>query len=411
MTVNLRTLKDLNVENKRVLVRIDLNVPMAHGKVEDATRIQRILPTLQELIRRNAKVIMLSHFGRPKGEFDRDMSLAPLADAVSKALGGKEVHFAVDCIGHSAQEAVDALEAGELLLLENVRFHKGETTNDPKFIKELAKLADFYVNDTFSCSHREHASIAGIAKALPSAAGLLLQDEIENLERVLERPEHPVAAVVGGSKVSTKLAVLENLMSKTDMIIIGGAMANTFLAAKGYAIGKSLYEADLLDTAKAIIEKAEKQGCEIVLPTDVVTAEKFEANPPCKITDINNVGKDDMILDIGPASLAALHARFEQCKTVVWNGPLGAFELSPFDVGTINLARTVASLTAQGKLISVGGGGDIVAALGNAGLKEQFTYISTAGGAFLEWLEGKELPGVAVLQSNESNNSAKFVAL
>jgi phosphoglycerate kinase len=402
----LRTLKQLPVKSKRVLVRVDLNVPMRHGKVEDDTRITRLVPTLSYLLKQEAKVIVLSHFGRPKGEFVRDMSLAPLANELGKALGDVHVKFAVDCIGHNAKDAVDALQDGEILLLENVRFHPGEEGNDPAFIKELASLGECYVNDTFSCSHREHASITGLAKALPSAAGFLLQEEVENLQRVLESSERPMMAVVGGSKVSTKLAVLQNLITKVDYLVIGGAMANTFLAAQGIDVGKSLQEEALHETAREVLAKAKAKGCEILLPSDAVVATEFKANAECQIVPVTNIPEDGMMLDLGPETIMRAQSLIASVKTVIWNGPLGAFELAPFDAATVTLSRSVAAQTRQAKLISVGGGGDIVAALSHAGLTGSFTYISTAGGAFLEWLEGKELPGVAALWESASRQCA-----
>lgn len=399
MRPSLNTMDSLQYKGKTVLLRVDLNVPMTQGKVDDATRITRLLPTIEYLQKKQAKIVILSHFGRPKGEFVREMSLAPLADELGKALGGQHVHFALDCIGDSASEAINVLKESEILLLENLRFHKGEEANNPKFTTELASLGDLYINDTFSCSHRKHASIVGLAKALPSAAGLLLQDEIENLERVLESPDRPIAAIVGGAKVSTKLNILHNLVKKVDLLVVGGAMANTFLFAKGHAIGASLYEPDLKEEAIKVMALAEKHGCELFLPTDAVLAKILEKNAPCQIAPIAQINKDQMILDIGPESIHALYEKFMTMKTIVWNGPLGAFEISPFGVGTIALARIVSARSQAQKLVSVGGGGDIVAALGEGGLKDSFSYISTAGGAFLEWLEGKELPGIAALSS------------
>lgn len=397
----LRTLHDLDVTHKTVLLRVDLNVPIRHGKVEDTTRITRLVPTFEALLKRHAKIVVLSHFGRPKGEFDRDLSLAPITNALSEALGGKPIKFALDCIGESAQHAVSVLQPGDILLLENLRFHKGEEANDPAFIAQLANLGDCYINDTFSCSHRAHASIVGLAQALPSAAGLLLQDEIENVERVLENPERPLAAIVGGGKVSTKLEVLQNLINKVDVLAIGGAMANTFLKAGGYSIGKSLYEEDLVETAKRILAQAKHSSCEIILPNDVIVTREFAERAPCQVLPISQVPEDGMILDIGPDSVQEICDRLDSVKSLVWNGPLGAFELSPFDVGTVSIARKVSSLTQAGSVISVAGGGDVVAALTQAGLIDNFSYISTAGGAFLEWLEGKELPGIAVLRGKE----------
>lgn len=397
----LRTLRDLDVAHKTVLLRVDLNVPIRHGKVEDASRIIRLIPTFEALLKRHAKIVVMSHFGRPNGVFDRELSLAPITNALSEALGGKPIQFALDCIGESAKNAVGKLQPGDILLLENLRFHKGEETNDPEFVEALAELGDCYINDTFSCSHRTHASIVGLAKRLPSAAGLLLQEEIENVERVLENPSRPLAAIVGGGKVSTKLEVLQNLINKVDILAIGGAMANTFLKAAGYNIGKSLYEEELVEIAKTILAKAQYSSCRIILPKDVVVTKKFAERAPCTILPVSQVPDDGMILDIGPDSVQEFSNQLDTVKSLVWNGPLGAFELSPFDIGTTSIARKVSALTQQGKITSVAGGGDVVAALTQAGLIDSFTYISTAGGAFLEWLEGKELPGIAVLQQKE----------
>ncbi|MCD6034604.1 MAG: pgk [Rickettsiales bacterium] len=405
--MTLKTLHALDVSEKTVLVRVDLNVPMKHGKVEDNTRINRLIPTLKYLLDHDAKVVVLSHFGRPEGEFVRDMSLAPLANELGRELGNIDVKFAVDCIGHHAEEAVASLKPGDILLLENLRFHKGEEENDPVFVKALAKLGEYYVNDTFSCSHRAHASIVGLAEKLPSAAGFLLQEEIENLERVLEAPERPITAIVGGSKVSTKLAVLENLIPRVNCLIIGGAMANTFLFAKGYAMGTSRLEADLKNTALDILKKAAEQNCEIILPTDAVCAKAFAPHVECTVVPAEAIPSDQMMLDLGPDTIIRAQERIRGSKTVIWNGPLGAFEIAPFDTATVSLSRTVASLTRQKKLTSVGGGGDIVAALKHAGLTQSFTYISTAGGAFLEWLEGKELPGVAVLKTGTNSHQKR----
>lgn len=394
----LRTLDGLDVKGKVVLCRVDLNVPMSHGKVDDATRITRLVPTIKELIATGAKVVLLSHFGRPKGEFVREMSLAPLADAVSEALDGKEVAFALDCIGEKAQSAINAMQPGDVLLLENVRFHEEETKNEAGFVKALAALGDVFVNDTFSCSHRKHASVAGIAEILPAVAGRLLEEEVSSLQSVLgENLQGKVAAIVGGAKVSTKLDVLHSLIEKTDKIVIGGAMANTFLKAKNIAIGKSLHEKELLATAKEILEKAEQSNCKILLPEDVVVTKEFAASSPNRIVSVHDVQDDEMILDIGPETICQLQQQLAQCETLVWNGPMGAFEMRPFDVGTISLARVVATLTQKNQLISVAGGGDVVAALQLGGVTGQFTYISTAGGAFLEWLEGKVLPGIEPL--------------
>ena len=390
-------LDDIKVQGKRVIVRMDLNVPMQGGKVTDATRIVRLLPTLTDLIKRDAKVIILSHFDRPGGKFVPSMSLAPLVDALSEVLGGKEVRFGVDCIGPAARDAVSKLKAGDVLLLENLRFHAEEEANDKHFARELAALGDFYVNDAFSCSHRAHASVVGINPHLPSVAGRLMQAEVETLSQIFSTPQRPLAAVVGGSKVSSKLELLENLLQKMDYILIGGAMANTFLYAQGHEVGKSLYEKDLVATAQRILSKAKKHGCTIVLPEDMVVAKSLNPAAKSKVVGVDKMPKDSMALDIGPETVMNFAAVLKSCKTVVWNGPMGAFETSPFDVGTVSLARVVAGLTHAKKLRSVAGGGDTVAALSHGGLFDAFSYLSTAGGAFLEWMEGKELPGVTSL--------------
>jgi phosphoglycerate kinase len=394
----IRTLENLDVANKVVLCRVDLNVPMHGGRIEDTTRIEELVPTFKWLMQHKAKIVVISHFGRPKNGFDRSLSLAPLANALGQVLGGVDVKFAVDCIGPSVKEAVANLQPGEILLLENLRFHKGEEANDPEFVKELASLADCYVNDTFSCSHRKHASIYGVAEILPAAAGKLLQKEIHNIENVLTNPPKPMTVIIGGSKVSTKLGVLHNLTQKANYIMIGGAMANTFLKAQGLEIGKSLYEEDLINEAKSILEKAKANQCEVILPSQVVVATKLADKVATSIVPVTAIPKDAMALDIGPAVVGQIAKVLAESKTVVWNGPLGAFEYRPFDVGTISVARVVAAYTAQGSLTSLAGGGDIVSALGVAGLVQNFTYISTAGGAFLEWLEGRDLPGIAVLK-------------
>lgn len=395
--LKLPTLDDVKVEGKRVIVRMDLNVPMQGGKVTDDTRIVRLLPTLNELLKCNAKIVIISHLDRPGGKFVPSMSLAPLVDALSVVMKGREVKFGVDSIGPAAHDAVKAMKSGDILLLENLRFHAQEEAGDKRFARELASHGDIFVNDAFSCSHRAHASVVGINEFIPSVAGRLMQEEVETLSSLFATPKRPMAAVVGGSKVSTKLTLLENLMDKVDFLIIGGAMANTFLFAQGHNVGKSLCEADMKLTAQRIMEKAKKKKCEILLPVDVVTAKTFKAQSPCKVVPVEKMLKDSMILDIGPESVAQFSECLKGCKTVVWNGPLGAFETSPFDVGTVSLARMVASLTQAKKIRSVAGGGDTVAALAHSGLFEGFSYLSTAGGAFLEWLEGKELPGVSAL--------------
>ena len=394
---NFRTLDDLAVKGQRVLVRCDLNVPMKDGKVTDATRIERSAETLKALAAKGAKVIVLSHFGRPKGKRVPDMSLQPLAGPLGQALGRK-VAFAGDCVGAPAEAAVKALREGEVLLLENLRFHDAEEANDQGFARQLASLGDLYVNDAFSCAHRAHASTEAIARLLPAAAGLLMQAELSHLQAALEHPKRPVMAVVGGAKVSTKLDLLGNLVGKVDCLVIGGGMANTFLFAQGAEIGKSLAERDLAGTAREILDKAKARNCRILLPLDAVVAAEFKANPPTRVVPASQVPAEQMILDVGPQSIAAINAEMARCKTLVWNGPLGAFETPPFDQATVAVAREAARLTKSGALLTVAGGGDTVAALAQAGVEESFSYVSTAGGAFLEWLEGKELPGVAALK-------------
>ena len=392
-----RTLDDAPVQGKPVLLRLDLNVPFENGRVSDATRIDRALPTLRDLAAKGARIVVLSHFGRPKNGPDEENSLKPVAAVLADHLK-KPVAFANDCIGETAQKAIDALKDGEVLLLENTRFHKGEEKNDPAFVAELAKLGDVYVNDAFSAAHRAHASTEGLAHKLPAFAGRGMQAELEALGAALEKPKRPVAAVVGGAKVSSKLDLLGNLSKKVDFLIIGGGMANTFLAAEGKAVGKSLCEKDLLDTARAIVEAARAVKCEIVLPVDVVVAKEFKAHAPSHVVSVDHVGADEMILDLGPKSVARIEELLGAVKTLVWNGPFGAFELQPFDAGTNAVAKVAAGLTDAGKLLTVAGGGDTVSALNQAGVGEHFTYISTAGGAFLEWLEGKPLPGVEALK-------------
>jgi phosphoglycerate kinase len=392
-----RTLDGVDVKGKRVLVRVDFNVPMQNGEVTDATRIERASVTLEELMGKGAKVVALSHFGRPKGKPESSMSLAPIARALSGALGGVDVKFAPDCVGDLAHAVVDALPDGGLALLENLRFYAGEEKGDPAFADQLATLGDLYVNDAFSVSHRAHASITGLAERLPAYAGRLMQAELEALQSALGGADRPTAALIGGAKVSTKLDVLGNVLDKVDVLIIGGGMANTFLNAKGVAVGKSLCEHDLADTARGIMAKAEAKGVAVLLPVDVVVAKEFKAGAACRTVRTDAVEADDMILDVGPASAKAIGERLATCKTMLWNGPMGAFEIEPFDQGTNATARAAAELTRAGKLKTVAGGGDTVAALAHAGVLEQFSYVSTAGGAFLEWIEGKDLPGVAAL--------------
>ena len=392
-----KTLDDIDCRGRRILVRGDLNVPVRDGAVTDTTRLDRLAPTLLELAEKGAKVVVFSHFGRPKGEVVPELTLRPIAEALSVSLGGWPVAFANNCIGDGALAAVNALSDGNVLLLENLRFHSGEEANAPDFAAALARLGDAYVNDGFSVSHRAHASTAGIAGRLPAFAGRGMQAELEALSAALETPRKPVAALVGGAKVSTKLAVLGHLLDKVDSLIIGGGMANTFLFALGTDIGASLCEKDLADTAREIMARADETGCRILLPQDVVIAAILQEGAECETVPIAAVPSDRMILDVGPDSVSALNAHLADCGTLLWNGPLGAFEFDPFDLGTNAVARRAAALTVTGDLVSVAGGGDTVAALVHADALEQFTYVSTAGGAFLEWLEGKELPGVAAL--------------
>src|ERR1044071_356463 len=391
-----RTTDDLDVAGKRVLVRADLNVPVQDGKVTDATRIERLAPTIEALLRKGARVVVMSHFGRPKGP-DPGLSLRPLAEPLSRAIGGKKVHFAPDCVGPEAKRVIDALKPGEVALLENLRFHPEEEKNDPGFAKQLAGLGDALVDDAFSGAPGAHASIEALAHLLPAAAGKNMQQELEALGAALEHPQRPVIALVGGAKVSTKLDLLKFMTGKVDKLAIGGAMANTFLHAQGKPVGRSLCEKDLADTARAILAEAEKRGCEIILPEDAVTAENLEPGAVTRTVGVNAVPMNAMILDVGPDTVARIGAALEGSKTLVWNGPVGAFETPPFDRATVAIAKKIAELTKAGRLMSVAGGGDTVAALAAAGVTDDLTYVSTAGGAFLEWLEGRELPGVAAL--------------
>ncbi|MBV8779473.1 MAG: phosphoglycerate kinase [Alphaproteobacteria bacterium] len=389
------TIDDLDLAGKRVLLRADLNVPVKDGKVTDATRIERLAPTIEALAAKGAKIVVLSHFGRPKGP-DTANSLRQLVEPLSRAIG-KPVRFATDCVGAEAKQAVDALQPGQVALLENLRFHPEEEKNDPGFAKRLAELGDVYVDDAFSAAHRAHASIEALAHLLPNAAGKLMQAELEALGHALEHPQKPLMALVGGSKVSSKLDLLKFITGKVDKLAIGGAMANTFLFAEGRGVGRSLCEKEMAETAREILTAAQQRGCEIILPDDAVTATALEPGAVTRTVGVNAVPADAMMLDIGPDSVARISAALAECKTLVWNGPVGAFETQPFDRATVALANKVAELTQAGKLLSVAGGGDTVAALAAAGLEGKLTYVSTAGGAFLEWLEGKELPGVAAL--------------
>jgi phosphoglycerate kinase len=392
----LKTTDGVDVTGKRVIVRADLNVPVKDGEVTDATRIERLVPGLKTLADRGAKVIVISHFGRPKGHPKADLSLKPIAEALQKLLG-RPVAFGADCIGEQAAAVVSSLKNGDIAVLENLRFHAGEEKNDPAFAAELAKLGDIYVDDAFSCAHRAHASTEGLTHDLPSFAGPLLMQEIKALTAALEKPERPTVAAVGGAKVSTKIQMLTNLVAKVDALIIGGGMANTFLQAMGTIVGKSLAEPDFHTTARDILTEATKRGCEIILPIDAVVAQEFKEGAASQVVEIARVPPSAMILDIGPQSIARVAKVLEGSKTLLWNGPLGAFEIAPFGEGTFALARAAAALTKAGKLTSVAGGGDTVAALNAAGVTGDLTYVSTAGGAFLEWLEGRELPGVAAL--------------
>jgi len=393
-----KTLDDMgDIAGKAVLVREDLNVPMSEGSVSDDTRLRAAVPTLLELADKGAKVLILAHFGRPRGQKSPDLSLSLVTRGLSQVLG-RQVQFIPDCQGEAAAAGIAVMRGGDIAILENTRFHAGEEKNDPALADAMASLGDLYVNDAFSAAHRAHVSTEGLAHRLPAFAGRSMEKELDALEAALGNPDKPVAAVVGGAKVSTKLAVLKHLVEKVDHLIIGGGMANTFLAARGVDVGKSLCEHDLVPTANAIFERADAAGCTIHLPYDVAVAKEFAANPPSyRICNVNEVAADEMILDVGPAAVEALADVLKTCRTLVWNGPLGAFELAPFNTATVALARTAAALTAEGSLVSVAGGGDTVAALNHAGVADEFTFVSTAGGAFLEWMEGKDLPGVKAL--------------
>ena len=392
-----RTLDDLgDIKGKRALVRVDLNVPMADGRVTDETRMRALLPTVLELADKGAKVLLLAHFGRPKGAKHSEMSVSMVLDALQEVVG-REIMFVPEVAGDVVAQSVGILADGDIALLENTRFWAGEEKNDPELARAVAANGDFYVNDAFSAAHRAHMSTEGLAHILPAYAGRSMEAELKALEAALGSPEHPVAAVVGGAKVSTKLDVLNNLVKQVDHLIIGGGMANTFLAARGVHVGKSLCEHDLADQANAIMDAADAAGCTVHLPYDVVTSLEFRANPPVRTVNVHEVAADEMILDVGPAAVEARADVLKNCRTLVWNGPLGAFEIEPFDAATVSLARTAAALTREGSLVSVAGGGDTVAALAHAGVTQDFTFVSTAGGAFLEWMEGKPLPGVDAL--------------
>ena len=394
---NFSTLDEVEVRGKRVLLRADLNVPVKDGVVSDATRIERLAPTIRDLAGKGARVVVMSHFGRPEHGYDPKLSLKPLAAALARAIGAPVV-FAVDCVGPEARRIVDALRPGEVALLENLRFHAGEEENDPAFARELAALGDLYVNDAFSAAHRAHASTEGLAHLLPAVAGRLMQAEIEALQSALETPKRPVMAIVGGAKVSTKLELLNFMLSKVQVLVVGGAMANTMLYAQGVSVGRSLVERDMADTAREILATAKLASCELMLPVDVKVARVLKEGVASRTVAVDKVPEDWMILDIGPTTVEAIARLLERCPTLIWNGPVGAFEVKPFDSGTAAIARRVAELTRAGRLRSIAGGGDTVAALGQAGALDQLSYVSTAGGAFLEWLEGRELPGVKALK-------------
>ena len=400
-----RTLDDLDPAGRRVLVRVDFNVPMQDGEVTDATRIERAATTLRELLEKGGRVIAISHFGRPKGRREPSMSLAPIAPVLARVLG-MDVAFAEDCIGEPAARVVSALGDGRIALLENLRFHEGEERNDPAFADALAALGEVYVNDAFSCSHRAHASVTGLPERLPAYAGRLLEAEITALEKALGGAQRPAAALIGGAKVSTKLAVLEHLLPRIDLLILGGGMANTFLAARGVDVGRSLCEHEMLDTARQIVARAEESGAELLLPVDAVVATEFRDHAETRTVPVTGVGAEEMILDIGPETVRRIGERLARCRTLLWNGPLGAFEVPPFERGTVEVARRAAELTERGRLETVAGGGDTVAALARAGVLERFSYVSTAGGAFLEWLEGRTLPGIAALERAAERMSA-----
>ena len=395
-----RTLDIADIKGKRVLIRVDLNVPMKDGMVSDDTRIRAILPTVRDVSKRGGKAILLAHFGRPKGERVPEMSLAPVVPALETLLG-RAVAFANDCIGNDAASAIAKMSDGDVLLLENTRFHKGEEKNDPIFTSALAELGDIYVNDAFSAAHRAHSSTEGLAHQLPAFAGRAMQAELDALEKALTSPQRPVIALVGGAKVSSKIDLLENLVTKVDALVIGGGMANTFLHAQGLSVGKSLCEKDLAETARRIMAKAQDANCAIILPVDATVAYHFQAHTPTQTYGVDAIPEDGMILDVGGLSVERINAAIDEAATLVWNGPLGAFEMEPFDRGTVEAARHAAKRTKAGQLLSVAGGGDTVAALNHAGVADDFTYVSAAGGAFLEWLEGKPLPGVEVLRQKD----------
>jgi len=387
---NFKKITDVDFRDKRVILRLDLNLPIVRGKPTDLYRLKRSLPTLEYLIRNGAKTIILSHFGRPKGKFCSGMSLAPIVDILSSALNGKEIKFLLNILAPESQSKVNDLKSGEVLLVENIRFHKEEESNDLEFAKKIASFGDIYINEAFSCSHRKHASIVSLPRFLPSVAGFLLAEEFETLEKYLSNPSGPVVALTGGVKISSKIRLLGSLINKVNMLVIGGAMANTFLKAQGYSIGKSIYEPAQLGLAQSIIQKAKENNCSILLPYDVITSLHMDDNSSCRIANISEIKPEEMILDVGPNFIFNILTYLNKAKTVIWNGPLGAFEYTPFDIGTSTISRAIAGLTTHKNLISIAGGGDVVSAINSAKLSDSFTYISTGGGAFLKWLEGRE---------------------
>jgi len=393
-------LKDCVVSNKSVIVRVDFNVPIVDGKITDDTRIKACIPTLKYLLENNAKVIVISHFGRPKGQFEKSQSLIQIVKHLTNLLSPYQVNFGEDCVGQQAQNAIEKTQYGQLILLENLRFHNGETKNDEAFSAQLASLGNLYVNDAFSCSHRSHASITGIAQKLKSCAGLLMEKELDNLSNLLENAQKPMMAIVGGAKVSTKIDLLKALVTKAKSIVVAGGMANTFLFAQGHKIGKSLCEKELATNALEIIDLAKKSNCQIILPSQVVVAKEFKKNAEHRTIAIAEIDSEEMILDVGKNSVNQIISQLQDHQTILWNGPLGAFELEPFNIATTNLALAIADLTQKGKIISVAGGGDVVSAINSCNMFDKFSYISTAGGAFLEWLEGKDLPGITALKNS-----------
>ena len=394
---NLRKITDLDVKNKKVILRLDLNLPIIKGKVTDLYRLKRSLPTIEYLIRNEAKIIIISHFGRPKGKFDPGMSLAPIVDALSIALSGKEIKFLLNIMAPDTKDEINALKPGEIILVENIRFHAEEAADDLEFARKLAMLGELYVNEAFSCAHRNHASIVSLPKFLSGAVGFLFAEELDILGKHLTNPIGPVIALTGGAKVSSKIKLLTSLIKKVDELVVGGAMANTFLKAKGYNIGSSVYESNQIESSKEIIKSAKENNCSIIFPSDVITARSITEDNGCRVVNVSDIKEDEMILDVGPNFIFNILNSLNKAKTVIWNGPLGAFEYTPFDIGTSTIARAIAGLTSHKNLISIAGGGDVVSAINSAKLSDSFTFISTGGGAFLKWLEGGILPAISAL--------------